>query len=580
VDTSTAVLTGAPLYVGAFGLAEAPFSTTPDQRFVYLSDHHRDALAHLLYGVAQRGGFVQLTGEVGTGKTTLCRYLLEHLPGHVDVALILNPTVTRLELLATICDELRIAYPAGSTSVKALVDALYAHLLDAHARGRHTVVIVDEAQHLDGEVLEQLRLLTNLETGRAKLLQIILIGQPELVDLMSRKDLRQVSQRVAARYHLAPLTERETRAYVRHRLAMAGQPADVFDEPALRAVHRASSGVPRLVNVVCDRALLGAYATHGERVTRTIVDRAAREIAGESADRGARRRRAMLVAAGAAAAVGVAVGLVLAARGPLKLGATTARDSRPAAPIGGVATPPAVPAPASAVAMAVPPTPAASPAATPASPKGAALRALLADAASADADQAYAAIVARWGRRYERRPNEQPCEAVRRSGLDCIARRGTWNVVRKFDLPAVLEITSASGAQHHLAVVSADEGRARVQLGSRTELVSLDDIEREWDGSFVLLWKPPRPGMDPIGRGASGPDVTWLRRRLGTVDGQPMPAPPVARAYDDALTARVVAFQRAHGLSADGIAGAETLAKLNAVLDPGTPSLRRAGSPS
>src|SRR5712691_9387857 len=228
------VFTGAPMYLGAFGLTEAPFSTTPDQRFLYLSDRHRDALAHLLYGVAERGGFVQLTGEVGTGKTTLCRYLLEHLPDHVDVGLILNPTVTRLELLASICDELRVPYPEGSPSAKVYVDALSRHLLDAYARGRRTVIIVDEAQHLSGEVLEQLRLLTNLETGTAKLLQIILIGQPELLALMGRTDLRQVAQRVAARYHLTPLTERETRAYVAHRLSMAGQPMVIFDDAALR----------------------------------------------------------------------------------------------------------------------------------------------------------------------------------------------------------------------------------------------------------------------------------------------------------------------------------------------------------
>src|SRR5713101_6494711 len=298
------VLRGAPLYLAAFGLTEAPFSTTPDQRFLYLSDRHRDALAHLLYGVAERGGFVQLTGEVGTGKTTLCRYLLEHLPVHVDIALLLNPTLRRLELLAAICDELRVAYPAGSTSLKVLVDALHAHLLDAHARGRRTVVIVDEAQHLSVEVLEQLRLLTTLETGKAKLLQIILIGQPELLELMGRTDLRQVAQRVAARYHLTPLTERETRAYVAHRLSMAGQsagpPTVVFDDAALRVVHRESGGVPRLINVLCDRALLGAYATHSEAVTRNIVRRAAREIAGDVPGVPERRRRRAAIAAVAA----------------------------------------------------------------------------------------------------------------------------------------------------------------------------------------------------------------------------------------------------------------------------------------
>jgi general secretion pathway protein A len=542
------------MYLGAFGLTETPFSTTPDQRFLYLSDRHRDALAHLLYGIAERGGFVQLTGEVGTGKTTLCRYLLEHLPVHVDVALILNPTVTRLELLGTICDELRVAYPAGSTSVKVLVDALYAHLLNAHARGRRTIVIVDEAQHLSVEVLEQLRLLTNLETAKAKLLQIILIGQPELLELMGRTDLRQVAQRVAARYHLTPLTERETRAYVVHRLSMAGQPMMIFDDAALRAVHQASGGVPRLINVICDRALLGAYATHRETVTRTIVRRAAREIAGDVPRVRERRRRRTAVVAVAATLV-LVTALVLVAR-------SSRTQMLPGAP-------PTAPVAAAAV------TPPATPAPTP----GPSLRALLEHGGvSTDIDSAYAAIAARWGRSYERRPNQQPCDAVRRSGLHCIARRGTWNLVRRFDLPAVIELVSTSGARRFLAVVSADESRATVQFGSRAEPIPTDQIEREWDGSFVVLWKPPRIGIDAIGPGVKGADVVWLRQRLGTLDGQVVPDIASARTYDESLASRVTAFQRAHGLLADGIAGEETLAKLTALLDAVRPSLRRSGS--
>lgn len=541
------------MYLGTFGLTETPFSTTPDQRFLYLSDRHRDALAHLLYGIAERGGFVQLTGEVGTGKTTLCRYLLEHLPVHVDVALILNPTVTRLELLATICDELRVAYPADLTSVKVRVDALYAHLLDAHARGRRTIVIVDEAQHLSVEVLEQMRLLTNLETAKAKLLQIILIGQPELLELMGRTDLRQVAQRVAARYHLTPLTERETRAYVVHRLSMAGQPLMIFDDAALRAVHQASGGVPRLINVICDRALLGAYATHREAVTRTIVRRAAREIAGDVPRVRERRRRRTAVVAVAAALV-LVTALVLVARSSRT---RMLPGAPPTAPVAAAAVTPATPAPA----------------------PGPSLRALLEDGGvSTDVDSAYAAIAARWGRSYERRPNQQPCDAVRRSGLDCIARRGTLNLVRRFDLPAVIELVSTSGARRFLAVVAADESRATVQFGSRAEPIPTDQIEREWDGSFVVLWKPPRIGMQAIGPGVQGADVVWLRQRLGTLDGQVVPDVASGRTYDESLASRVTAFQRAHGLLADGIAGEETLAKLTAVLDAVRPSLRRSGS--
>jgi len=547
LSTSSAFLAGAPIYLAAFGLAEAPFATTPDQRFLYLSDRHRDALAHLLYAIAERGGFVQLTGEVGTGKTTLCRYLLEHLPGHVDVALILNPMLTRLELLQTICDELGIEYPEGTTSMKALVDALYAHLLDAYARGRRTVVIVDEAQHLSADVLEQLRLLTNLETGKAKLLQIVLIGQPELVELMSRTDLRQVAQRVAARYHLVPLTERETGAYVAHRMATAGQLTVVFDESARRAVHQVSGGVPRLVNVICDRALLGAYAQHSDRVTGDIVHRAAREIAGEHTGVRDRRRRRIAVAVAAAVAVGaLATAAVVVARPPLTLLAWIAPPRPPSAPVAAAVTPPAAPA---------------APAQTPSL-----------DNVVTDADGAYSAIAARWGRAYERRPDEQPCDAIRRSGLACLARHGTWNLLRRFDVPVVLELASPSGLRY-VAVVSADDNQATVQAGGRAETIPVDRLEREWDGRFVLLWHPPRARIEPIGRAASAGDVAWLRERLGVADGQPAARTPAR--YDDALAERVASFQRTHGLNPDGVAGEETLAKLTAMADPATPSLRR-----
>jgi len=246
------------VYAAHFGLTERPFSLAPDPRYLFLSDGHREALAHLVYGL-QGGGFVQLTGEVGTGKTTVCRALLDQLPNDVDVAMIFTPRLTAVELISAICDELSVSYPAGTPSLKVLVDALSRALLEAHARGRRTVVIIDEAQNLSMEVLEELRLLTNIETTRDKLLQVILIGQPELVDLMERPALRQLAQRITARYHLRPFSFAETRAYVRHRLQVAGQREMIFTSPALHVVHRRSSGVPRLINNICDRALLGAF---------------------------------------------------------------------------------------------------------------------------------------------------------------------------------------------------------------------------------------------------------------------------------------------------------------------------------
>src|SRR5579883_2209588 len=269
------------MYLAFFGLNEKPFSITPDPRYLYLSERHAEAMAHLLYGINEAGGFVQLTGEVGTGKTTIVRSLLAQAPKNAEIALILNPRMTAPEFLLTICEELGIGVPDSATqSLKDLVDILSQYLLRAHAAGRRVVLVVDEAQNLAPEVLEQVRLLTNLETNTQKLLQIILIGQPELRDLLASYHLRQLAQRITGRYHLSPLTREETTAYVRHRLRVAGATNDIFSAQALAEIFRLSQGVPRVINVICDRALLGAYSLDRHRVTAALVRSAAMEVFG------------------------------------------------------------------------------------------------------------------------------------------------------------------------------------------------------------------------------------------------------------------------------------------------------------
>jgi len=270
------------MYTEHFGFREPPFSIAPDPRYLYLSKQHREALAHLIYGV-RTGGFVLLTGEVGTGKTTVCRCLLEQLPARVQVAYIVNPGLTERELLATICDEFRIARQQRAVNNKALIDAINAFLLRAHAAGRNPVLIIDEAQGLSPGVLEQIRLLTNLETSRRKLLQIILIGQPELKHLLATRQMRQLSQRITARFHLEALPGAEIAAYVNHRLRAAGVARPVFTSGALRLLARLSGGIPRLINVICDRALLGAWCEGRHEVSRRILRRAAAEVLGRPA---------------------------------------------------------------------------------------------------------------------------------------------------------------------------------------------------------------------------------------------------------------------------------------------------------
>src|SRR5512140_3604911 len=266
------------MYQSYFGLAEAPFSIAPDPRYLYLSQRHQEALAHLLYGVSGEGGFVLLTGDVGAGKTTICRCLLDQIPESCDVAYIFNPKLTVEELLSTVCVEFGIAYPPGNSSIKVFVDCLNGYLLGANARGRHTVLIIDEAQNLAADVLEQMRLLTNLETNQRKLLQIILLGQPELAAMLERPELRQLAQRIVARYHLGPLTKPEVAAYVGHRLDVSGATRRLFPASLMGRLFRLSGGVPRVINVLCDRALLGAYVQGRAQVRRATLTQAAREV--------------------------------------------------------------------------------------------------------------------------------------------------------------------------------------------------------------------------------------------------------------------------------------------------------------
>ena len=268
------------MYLRDFGLDETPFSITPDPAFVFLSARHRDALAHLLYGVGQggSGGFVQLTGEVGTGKTTLCRCLLEQIPEGTHIALLLNPLVTPRELLAAISEELGIDISDSIDSTRLLVDGLNRYLLDAHALGERVVVVIDEAQNLSPEALEQVRLLTNLETSKEKLLQIVLLGQPELRDLLQRRNLRQLAQRITARYHLSPLGPKDTHLYIRHRMQIAGAQRNPFRRGAMNALYQRSQGIPRLINIIADRSLLAAFAKERMDVTAAMVQDAANEV--------------------------------------------------------------------------------------------------------------------------------------------------------------------------------------------------------------------------------------------------------------------------------------------------------------
>jgi general secretion pathway protein A len=538
------------MYASFFGLNEKPFSITPDPRYLFLSERHAEALAHLVYGINEAGGFIQLTGEVGTGKTTVVRSLLAQAPKHAEIALILNPRMTPAEFLLAICEELGIAVPAASAnSLKDLVDLLSRHLLRAHADGKRIVLVVDEAQNLAPEVLEQVRLLTNLETETQKLLQIILIGQPELRELLARTELRQLAQRITGRYHLDPLSGDEAAAYVRHRLRVAGSTREIFTNGALREVQRLSGGVPRLINIICDRALLGAFTEDRHVASASVVRRAAGEVLGRSF-----QPRWLPWAAGSAvAAIAVVSAALLVPRfwSPASAGSTAAAIAT-ASPAGTPAAAPAVAAPT--------------------------LEQLLEQyPAETDPDHAFNKLFALWGLRYTA-GSVDPCSQALQAGLECLTQRGSLAQLRLFNRPAVLNVIDEAGRSHQLVLAGLDEEHALVDLGGAQRQIGIGDLSSAWFGDYVLLWKPTAGGSQPLALGARSARVRWLRDSLRRVNGLPAEEAASDR-YDAALVTLVEDFQRRNRLAVDGIAGVQTQVALDAALnDTTTPFLSGAGT--
>jgi general secretion pathway protein A len=545
------------MYLTFFGLNEKPFAITPDPRYLYLSERHAEALAHLLYGINEAGGFVQLTGEVGTGKTTIVRSLLAQTPKNAEIALILNPKMTPAEFLLTICEELGIGVPDSALgSLKDLVDILSHYLLRAHAAGRRVVLVVDEAQNLSPQVLEQVRLLTNLETNTQKLLQIILIGQPELRELLDRNELRQLAQRVTGRYHLNPLSREETSAYVRHRLRVAGSTTDIFAPGALSEAFRLSEGVPRVINVISDRALLGAYTLDRHRVTSGLVRHAATEVFGR---RFAPQWLPWTVTAGVAAVLTLAT-LALWHFQPWTAHATAAdaQVAVPAASSGGALTP------TSATALT-----AAAAATTPVAPH---LGQLLTQyAAETDTDTAFARLFALWGAKYQPGSTD-PCTQASQQGLECVAERGSFGQLHLYNHPAILLLTDPAGASHQVVLTALGDDQATVQLGG-THAVPIGDLTRFWLGDFVMLWHPANAPVKAMSAGMRGADVRWLRQSLQHLHGGPDDA-HASDLFDAQLASQVRDFQREHQLSVDGIAGVQTqIALASAVAGAGVPLL-------
>ena len=528
-------------YLDYFGFSEAPFSIAPNPDYLYMSDRHREALAHLLYGVNTDGGFVLISGEVGTGKTTLCRHLVGQLPERINVAFVFNPRVSAAELLATICDELHVEYP-DEASIKQMIDPLNHFLLAANEADRKTVVIIDEAQNMDPDVLEQLRLLTNLETHQRKLLQVVLLGQPELLELLSQPSLRQLLQRVTARYHLDGLSSDELPEYVAHRLRLAGGRGQVFSAASLRRIYRLTGGIPRLVNLICDRALLGTYVQEKLSVDVTTVLHAAQEVLGIP-------DRSTWIVPFAAVATMIVLSLGAYAwsiskqySGPHTTLAqdiataprhTEASDNTKA--LEAIRLPTKVDPPVS-----TGPSPSA---------EEEKVQTRFSNPFFGDYRSERDAFAVLFDNYANTVNNSGDCDELQR--FKCVTMVGTLDQVRRLNRPVVVRIDSAANETRHLVITGLTDN----VLLSDGRQVRSDKFLQHWNGEFTLLWQPPGTYLRVIRPGDRHPVLIDVRSRLQVDDA----TSENISSYDDPLVQAVRRFQLTHGLKPDGLIGVQTL---------------------
>jgi general secretion pathway protein A len=559
------------MYLAHFNLSERPFSITPNPRFLYMSQYHREALAHLLYGLGEGGGFVQLTGEVGTGKTSLCRCLLEQVPDNVDLAVVLNPKVTAIELIATVCDELGIEYQEQDASIKKLTDVLNQYLLEAHTKGRRTVLIIDEAQNLSADVLEEVRLLTNLETSTQKLLQIILIGQPELRTLLQREDMRQLAQRVTARYRLEPLTREETRAYIKHRLHICGATRPIFNKSAVNRIYRLSGGIPRLINVLCDRALLGAYTEGKVQIDRKIVQQAANEVLADELQQSRRRFSPGLSIILPVALILLGAALFIYWQRPdfdNLLAQATAQFSPEMSTRDTAADEPSPQVSSAPPSIALPePT-------TPSRPdtQSGSLETVLLTANESGSLAAWTQLFAQWSVKLPAAVEPDYCVFANDLGLYCLAEKGSWGLLRQYNRPAIMELVTSDGQSVPVVLQHLDDRVAELMIGNESFRLDISEVDRYWFGEFTLLLRLPPSGHLLLTVGDRNPDVAWLRQLLEVAQQVKLPSDD-PQYFDSALQRQVMDFQRGRGLTPDGVVGKQTLIQLNTWSDSNVPLL-------
>ena len=570
------------MYLDHYGLLEAPFSIAPDPRYLYMSERHREALAHLLYGMESDGAFILLTGDVGTGKTTVSRCLLEQVPDDTNLALVLNPKLSSIELLQVICDELRISYDKEDLSVKALVDYLNRYLLGAHARGKKTVVLIEEAQNLDLDVLEQLRLLTNLETNERKLMQVILLGQPEFLDVLDRPELSQLAQRITARFHLSPLKLHEVEEYVSHRLAIAGCRRPLFARGVIKQLYSYSNGVPRLINVICDRALLGCYVQNRHQVDKSTLVSAAKEVLGDSKAaviRGEtkpyyKRLFVFLLLLGSflfaldyffdvtlkkvpvsdiSLGDSVTVEKLLLNKvnietpGSLDKNLKIIDETQVESASLGIEDEVTIPTKQSLIQW---------------PENNQRLRSNL---------QAYQALFKRWHLSYNLLTDGTPCYFAQAQGLSCLHEQSDIQALRVLNRPAILTLYDDSNQLQYATLTSIKDGFAEIVLSGEFQTISLKQLKVYWKGDFSLLWKIPPGYTEPIQPGNASNVVLWLSEKMNQINKRSHVSP--RSYYDKDLVKQVKVFQLREGLKSDGVVGVRTLIHINQLIENTIPLL-------
>ena len=562
------------MYTEFYGLREKPFSLSPDPRFLFLSDSHREALAHLLYGIEQGEGFIAITGEVGTGKTTLCRTLLQRLEPGSEIAFLFNPQLSGLELLQAITAEYGLETQGKSR--RELMDQLDRFLLTKKQEGRRVLLLIDEAQNLDSEALEQVRLLSNLETDTQKLIQIVLIGQPELDTMLESPHLRQLRQRISVRWRLTPLSSGETRDYVRHRLRVAaGGPREIFTELALREVHRRSGGIPRVVNRLCDRTLLAGYSDGAGEIGLGLVAEAQRELDGGSGARGSatslaarleRWRFPLGVAAGALVAVSAAAGvwwqrsygIPLLSRPPVA-------EAAPAEPVPAAREPAPLAAPPAPALALEPAAPAAArpPAGAPPAPLDLGV-ALARSSPAATAAASLDALLRRWGRASlgaDLISLSQLTELLENTGFSVLRLDdASFEQLGAIDRPALIVLQPIDDAPRTLLLAQLEADAVLLEgLGAEVLRVPTSELARFWSGEALVAWRDHAALPPLLGPGDAGAPVRWLQESLahlgffaGDLNGE-FGAPTVEA---------VRAFQAEESLPVDGWVGPLTKIRL------------------